>query len=96
MITGDNAWQYFSQIKYSAACPHLDPTADGDYSPGASIDGAAGITYNNWYHVGPFDKVAPLLQVIVSHREHDSGLASNPAIAVTTGFSSLPASTSPR
>ena len=77
MITGDNAWQYFSQIKYLQ--PVLtSSTADGDYRPGASIDGAAGITYNNWYHVGPFDKIAPLLQVIVSHRNHDSGLASNP------------------
>ncbi len=77
IITGDNAWQYFSQIKYQQ--PVLtSTTADGDYRPGASVDGAAGITYNNWYHVGPFDKVAPLLQLIVSHREHDSGLASNP------------------
>ncbi len=83
MITGDNAWQYFSQIKYvqplltsSTFNPDLGVMAD--YRPGASIDSAAGITYNNWYHVGPFDKVAPLLQVIVSHRNHDSGLASNP------------------
>ena len=83
MITGDNAWQYFSQIKYvqplltsSTFNPDLGVMAD--YRPGASIDAAAGITYNNWYHVGPFDKIAPLLQVIVSHREHDSGAAANP------------------
>ena len=49
-----------------------------DYRPGASVDAAAGISYNNWYHVGPFDKVAPLLQVIASHKGHDSGLASDP------------------
>ncbi len=85
MITGDNAWQYFSQIKYvqpllTSSTFNSDPTVNAmqDYRPGASIDGAAGITYNNWYHVGPFDKLAPLLQVIVSHRNHDSGLASNP------------------
>ena len=83
MITGDNAWQYFSQIKYvqplwTTATYNSDLGAMADYRPGASIDGAAGITYNNWYHVGPFDKLAPLLQVIVSHRNHDSGLASNP------------------
>ena len=51
--------------------------------PGTSFDGAVGITYNNWYHVGPLDKVAPLLQVIYSHRERDSGAASDP---VDTGY----------
>ena len=77
MITGDNAWQYFGQIKYVQ--PILtQSTAEGDYRPGASIDAAAGITYNNWYHVGPFDKLAPLLQVIVSHRDHDTGAAALP------------------
>ena len=87
MITGDNAWQYFSQIKYVQPVLTAPRTADlGITDPAASVDAAAGITYNNWYHVGPFDKVAPLLQVIVSHREHDSGLASNPG---DTGYDRL-------
>ena len=89
MLTGDNAWQYFAQTKLllpvvtrSVSNPALGESA-GDYHPGAQIDTAAGIIYNNWYHVGPFDKIAPLFQVIVSHREPDSGDAANPA---STGF----------
>jgi hypothetical protein len=84
LITGDNAWQYFAQTKFvDPLLTHgeADPTfgaAQGGYRPGMSLDTALGITYNNWYHVGPFDKVAPLLQVIVSHRQPDSGAAAFP------------------
>ena len=89
LLTGDNAWQYFSQIMwrqpflYKAAA---DPQGffDGnagvvqtDY-PGAQIDGAAGIVYNNWYHVLGLDKVTPLAQVIMSHRNADTGSGSDP------------------
>ena len=85
MITGDNAWQYFGQVKYDL--PVLtQSTADGTYTPGASVDAAAGIVYNNLYHVGPFDKVAPLLQIIASHREKDSGTAAHPE---DTGYDRL-------
>ena len=89
LLTGDNAWQYFSQILwrqpflYKAAA---DPQGffDGNagvvqtYYPGAQIDGAAGIVYNNWYHVLGLDKVTPLAQVIMSHRNADSGSGSDP------------------
>ncbi len=85
MITGDNAWQYFAQTKlqtplltHSVSAP-AGGEGFGNYIPGTSIDSAAGIAYNNWYHVGPFDKVAPLLQVIYSHRQPDGGDASDPA-----------------
>jgi hypothetical protein len=84
LITGDNAWQYFAQAKFvqpllthSEADPTFGALA-GDYRPGMSLDTAAGITYNNWYHVGPFDKIAPLFQIIVSHRQPDSGAAAVP------------------
>ncbi len=77
LITGDNAWQYFGQVKFMDAIA-TQATADGDYRPGWSLDGAAGITYNNWYHVGPFDKIAPVFQIIGSHRAPDSGGAANP------------------
>jgi hypothetical protein len=88
MITGDNAWQYFSQIKYvqpilTKSTLNPDSGLMEDYRPGASVDAAAGITYNNWYHVGPFDKVAPLLQVIVSHKGPDGGAAGDPS---NTGY----------
>jgi hypothetical protein len=85
MITGDNAWQYFVQTKLvTPLLTHAEanPTfgADpGNYRPGTSIDTAVGVTYNNWYNVGPIDKIAPLLQVIVSHRQSDSGAAADPS-----------------
>ncbi len=91
MITGDNAWQYFGQFRYQQ--PFLTSSAwDGDlqananYNPGLQVDAAAGIVYNNWYHVGPFDKIAPVLQLIYSHREPDSGAAADPE---NTGYDRL-------
>ncbi len=89
MLSGDNAWQYFSQIMlrqpflYQAAA---DPQGffDGNpgvvqtYFPGRQIDGAAGILYNNLYHVLGLDKITPLAQVIVSHRDNDTGTAADP------------------
>jgi len=89
MLSGDNAWQYFSQIMlrqpflYQAAA---DPQGffDGNagvvqtYFPGRQIDGAAGIVYNNWYHVLGLDKITPLAQVIVSHRDNDTGTGADP------------------
>ena len=88
MITGDNAWQYFAQTKllqplWTHSAYNSDLGGLASYRPGAQIDTAVGITYNNWYHVGPFDKIAPLLQVIVSHRQPDRGDAANPG---DTGF----------
>ena len=78
MITGDNAWQYFSQIKYQQPVLTSTTARWGLQTRRIRSTARLALLYNNWYHVGPFDKVAPLLQVIVSHREHDSGLASNP------------------
>jgi hypothetical protein len=89
MLSGDNAWQYFSQIMLRQ--PFLYQTAadpqgffDGNagvvqtYFPGRQIDGAAGILYNNWYHVLGLDKITPLAQVIVSHRDNDAGTGADP------------------
>ncbi len=89
LLTGDNVWQYFSQIMlrqpflYQAAA---DPQGffDGNpgvvqtYFPGRQIDAAGGIVYNNLYHVLGLDKITPLAQVIVSHRDVDSGTGSDP------------------
>jgi len=89
LLTGDNAWQYFSQIQwrqpflYQAAA---DPQGffDGNpgvvqtYFPGMQIDAAAGIVYNNLYRVLGLDKITPLGQVIVSHRNADSGTGADP------------------
>jgi hypothetical protein len=89
LLTGDNAWQYFSQIMWrqpflyqSAADPQGffdgNPGVVQTYHPGAQIDAAAGIVYNNWYHVLGLDKITPLGQVIVSHRDNDTGTGADP------------------
>jgi hypothetical protein len=97
MLSGDNAWQYFSQAAwrqpflYSAAA---DPQGffDGNpgviqtYKPGYQVDGAAGILYNNWYNVLGFDKITPLGQIIASHRDHDRGDAAD---QLNSGFDRL-------
>jgi len=89
MLSGDNAWQYFSQVMWRQ--PFLyrnaaDPQGffDGNlgvvqsYHPGLQVDGAVGILYNNWYNVLGFDKITPLGQVIVSHRNADTGTGADP------------------
>jgi len=89
LLSGDNAWQYFSQVMWrqpflfqSAADPQGffdgNPGVVQTYYPGMQIDGAIGVNYNNLYHVLGLDKVTPLVQVIVSHRNADSGTGSDP------------------
>jgi hypothetical protein len=91
LLSGDNAWQYFSQILWrqpflyraaldpqAAIDANPNPTVPQTYFPGAQIDGAVGINYNNLYHVLGFDKITPLAQVIVSHRNADSGTGADP------------------
>jgi hypothetical protein len=90
LLTGDNAWQYFMQglwmqpfLYQNAADPQGffdgNPGVVQSYHPGAQIDGAVGILYNNWYHVlGFFDKITPLGQVIISHRNNDTGTGADP------------------
>ena len=89
LLTGDNAWQYFSQIMWrqpflfkNAADPQGffdgNPGVVQSYYPGMQVDAAAGIVYNNLYRVLGLDKITPLAQVIVSHRNADSGTGSDP------------------
>jgi hypothetical protein len=91
LLTGDNAWQYFAQVRWLQ--PFLyQASYDPDtqmmelYKPGYQIDGAAGIIYNNLYHVLGFDKITPLVQFIASHRQRDSGPAADP---LNSGFDRL-------
>jgi hypothetical protein len=91
LITGDNHWQYFSQIRWQqpflySASYNPDSGFYELYKPGYQIDGAAGIVYNNIYNVLGLDKIAPLVQVIASHRQRDSGAASDP---LNSGFDRL-------
>jgi hypothetical protein len=94
MLSGDNAWQYFSQFVWRQPFAyHQAPDPQGffdgnlgvvqTYHPGMQIDGAIGIVYNNWYNVLGFDKITPLGQVILSHRDTDSGTGSDP---LNSGF----------
>ena len=89
LLTGDNAWQYFGQIMWRQPFLYQDAADpqgffDGNagvvqsYHPGMQVDGAAGIVYNNWYHVLGLDKITPLAQVIISHRDADSGTGADP------------------
>jgi len=89
LITGDNAWQYFGQATWRQPFLYRDAADpqgffDGNgglvqsYHPAMQVDGAAGIIYNNLYNVLGFDKITPLGQIIVSHRDRDSGTGSDP------------------
>jgi hypothetical protein len=97
MLTGDNAWQYYSQVRYqqpflysAAADPQGffdgNPGVVQTYKPGFQIDGAAGVLYNNLYHVWGFDKITPLFQVIASHRDKDRGTGAD---ELNSGFDRL-------
>jgi hypothetical protein len=91
MLSGDNAWQYFSQIRYQQpflyrAATDPDTGLPALYKPGYQVDGAAGILYNNLYNVFGLDKITPLFQLIASHRDHDRGDAADP---LNSGFDRL-------
>jgi hypothetical protein len=99
LLTGDNAWQYFSQIRWqqpflyryaldpqSAFDGNPNPTVPQLYKPGYQVDGAGGILYNNLYNVLGLDKITPLAQIIVSHRANDTGDAADP---YNSGFDRL-------
>jgi hypothetical protein len=89
LLTGDNAWQYFYQAMLRQPFLYqnaVDPQGffDGNlgvvqsYHPGMQVDAAGGIVYNNLYNVLGFDKITPLGQVIISHRNADSGTGADP------------------
>jgi len=94
LLTGDNHWQYFYQamlrqpfLYQDAADPQGffdgNPGVIQSYHPGRQVDGAGGIVYNNLYNVLGFDKITPVGQVIVSHRDPDSGTGADP---LNSGF----------
>jgi hypothetical protein len=94
LITGDNAWQYFMQAMWRIpvlfqSSPDPQGFFDGNpggvltYHPATQVDGTIGILYNNLYNVLGFDKITPLGQIIVSHRDHDTGTGADP---LNSGF----------
>jgi hypothetical protein len=66
------ALSYFVQARYQFAVA----TQQG-YRPGDEFDSAAGVTYN-FGAVGPVSKVAPVLQLLNSYRQKDSGPEADP------------------
>jgi hypothetical protein len=91
LITGDNAWQYFAQARLNLPFAYrssLNPDTGiyEVYKPGAQVDGAAGIVYNNGYNILGFDKITPILQLIASHRQRDTGAAAD---TLNSGFDRL-------
>jgi hypothetical protein len=83
LITGDNAWQYFSQIRWQQPFLYryaLDANTGNPalYKPSYQVDAAVGILYNNWYNAFGFDKITPLGQLIISTCGRDLGDAADP------------------
>ncbi|KAB2638899.1 MAG: hypothetical protein DVB25_06770 [Verrucomicrobia bacterium] len=70
LATG-SLWQWFAQTELDL--PFL---YQGAYRPGHEVDAAAGLVYRSW-SCGRAT-IAPILQVIGSAREHDSGAAAAP------------------
>jgi hypothetical protein len=91
LITGDNAWQYFAHARLNLPFAYrsaLNPDTGNYevYKPGAQVDGALGVVYNNGYNILGFDKITPILQLIGSHRQRDTGAAADP---LNSGFDRL-------
>ncbi|MBV9512221.1 MAG: hypothetical protein JO303_18275 [Caulobacteraceae bacterium] len=71
------ALSYFVQARYQFAVAPRD-----GYRPGNEADAAVGLAYNLG-QVGPLQKVAPVLQLLDSYRQHDSGANADP---LNTGY----------
>lgn len=71
-LDADANWIWYGQVSFDVPVMHKS-----GYRPGAEADTAIGTYYNSWY-VGKESKIAPVLQLIASHRERDGGANSNP------------------
>ncbi len=67
----EGRFSWFAQARYQVAV-----TTRGGYRPGDEFNTAVGVGYDLG-RIGPFPKVAPVLQLINSHRQRDSGDASD-------------------
>jgi hypothetical protein len=71
-LSHDGKLSYFVQARYQFAVLTRD-----SYRPGNEFDSAVGVTYN-FGPIGPFAKVAPVLQLLNSQRDHDNGANADP------------------
>ena len=72
-----SAWYYFANTEADLPVIHYS-----GYTPGSEVDAAAGVYFSRW-KIGPI-KIAPLAQVVGTHRWSDSGVQ---ALSEDTGFS---------
>jgi hypothetical protein len=66
-LNAANTLGYFVEAKYQFAVATQD-----QYRPGNEFDAAVGVTYDLG-SFGPFTRVAPVLQLLNSYRDHDTG-----------------------
>ena len=71
-VPNSDQMSWFVQARYEFAIDERN-----SYRPGNEFDAAAGLVYN-FGRVGSFTKVAPLIQVIDSYRDRDSGANADP------------------
>jgi hypothetical protein len=67
----DNTWTGFVQAHYDRAF-----NSPAGYRPGNELDGAAGVYYAGWAF-GAKSSLTPVLQVLISNRWRDTGVASD-------------------
>jgi len=78
-LAADQSFSYFGQVLWQH-----ELSLEHAYRPGAELNGALGVSYNNWMIADLH--VAPIFQLIVSNRGRDGGLAGDPG---NTGYTRL-------
>ncbi len=71
-LNADNTWTGFAQAHYDRAFNSKD-----GYRPGNELDAAAGAYYSGW-QFGRDTTLAPVLQILMSDRLHDTGVNADP------------------
>ena len=72
-LDAENLWTAFGQLHYDRPL-----AAHAGYRPGNELDAAAGVYYGGW-QFNRKDSLAPVLQLLISDRLHDTGVnADNP------------------
>jgi hypothetical protein len=79
-LSRDNRLAYYLQLRYEVAF-----MTRNNYRAGNEFDGALGLTYDLG-QVGPFTKFAPIVSLLGSQRQPDSGLNADPD---NTGYGRL-------
>jgi hypothetical protein len=71
-LNADNTWTGFAQAHYDRAFYSKD-----GYRPGNELDAAGGVYYSGW-QFGRDTTLAPVLQLLMSDRLHDTGVNADP------------------